>query len=320
MASVSTPRPKFYKPNPPADFASTRVQTAVVGVCLAVLLIAALPQSAPKIVIACIVCLFSWAWTVHLQYSLLPPKWSSALSLLLASQWLAPMWRENATFVFNHPILFVPGFATYMMIWALSMRNTRRELQAIASIALLLPITLFAGPTLLFSAVFVAFVLLIGSRRKFGGHFEAVLLLFTPVILCFVVTYAMRRLGISAIRFPEPHFDIHQILSWHFMDFGKTKPELAALLPATVFALAALISRLLCRRANAIDLSFICLTICLFAGMILTHTPANPMVMQLKMVACGGGMALFAVGPPTTNLSRTTALLMTFAALVVRLS
>ena len=315
MASANSPILSCSARAPSATSISPRwwIASAVALAGLAVAVVA--PQLASAAEIVLLVVVLCLAWQAHLQASSWPRAWSWPLSLLFGAQLALTLLLSGARLTVMFGALG-SGVVACLMFWALLARH-RRGLQAIASMAFLLAFALFGRPSIVFSGVFVCMAFVVASRRRFGGFAEPAVLIFTPAVLCLLLTFVLRLLDIAVIRLPALGVDLSQLLLWRYTPAHVI--WLRALLPPLVFSFGAILCRLLDGRAGGVDLVYCALVLALAAGIALRPVFDQTAVLDVTMILYGGGASLIAKGPPRAFLSRLCLSLALVTPLLARL-
>lgn len=283
---------------------------AAAGCVLVAALMVNLPPAAGSLLLICLLCV---AWQFHLRSRGLPWYWCVPLAALLIDQ----------LFVY---FLFAPQLATgpsitalahgtlaYLMFWTLSMRN-QRGLQPVASVALLLALSLFGHPSMVAAGLAVSLALWLSLRRRLGGCPQSAVLIFTPAALSILFTSFLRVLGIALIRCPILDTDFLQLASWHYTPVHPVC--LHSLGAVLVFALGSLLSRLLDGSAGMTDLSCAALLAIFIAGEILIPITDSAALLDIDMIVAGAAMSLVAAQPPRRRVSRAFLAVVAVAAFV----
>ena len=270
--------------------------SAALTLLLAGATMAVLPHAPVGVTTLVILAVLCTAWQSHLERASLPWKWSGPLAVLVTALVLSITLHIPA-----HPArlragALLSGLLLYAMIWALAGQNSRRGLQALASVALLMPFALFTRPPILLAALFLVFLAMFGCGRKYGGYLQSALLVFTPVVLCIVVALALRHLAIATVRFPLWRLHLFSSSSWHFAPLDGLR--LLPMAPILVLAFAVLLIRAVKGKSGAADFAYLALLICMLAGVLLHPTGEARATSEIEIAICAGGMSLISVAPP----------------------
>lgn len=247
------------------------------------------------------------AWQGHLGRAPLPWRWSVPLAALSAPLLLKIILRIPARPASLRASVLLSGLLLYGMIWALKEQHANRHLQALASIALLLPLALFARPQVQFAAICLGLTAMLYCGKTYGGYLQSALLVFTPAGLCVIVSLVLRRLSIASVRFPELRLDYHSLTSWHYAPGNELRLLLIA--PILALALATLLSRKREARAAFPDFVYLVLLAGLLAGFLFRPSIEPSTISEIEMIGSAGAMSLIAAGPPRRSRLRLLLLL-----------
>src|SRR5215470_1185552 len=180
MASASSQSLSSCEPDPRLSGRRFGWKVAVLTLVAAMAAISMLPHVSAATKTLVILGALCAAWQCYLQHTSLPSAWNGPLSAILVGLALTIVLKIPAHPANLRAQMVLSAILLYGIIMALSAQNTRRELQALASIALLLPFTLYARPQLLLAAFFLALIAMFRCGRRFGGFLQSGLLIFTP--------------------------------------------------------------------------------------------------------------------------------------------
>jgi hypothetical protein len=267
------------------------------GAVLTVTLLVAQPGTTPsldrELIVGVGTCCFGW-WFV-LQASHSSPLWSALLAILVAPQLFIFLLESSSQAGGAKAAALALGLGSYVMVWALSVIDTQRALQSVATMALLLPLAFFSRIEVLMLAAFAGLILWLACGRRFGGYKESGLLVFTPLLLCVSIVLVLRSLGIAMIHNPASviDFDFYWVRLWRYQPLNACR--VASLIPALMLGFAALWARMIERRASIVDLTYTVSVLALLAGIVLPPVSPDPRILlNAGMIACGGAMPLLA--------------------------
>lgn len=296
MASAGSPSPRSYGPARRASWGWFGWQAWGIVVCLGWIVLDTTERHGRSHILIPLVAGLFLAWELHLESSCLSPSWSVALAIAVASQWViqSPMVPELQ-------LKLASGVLLYLMLWALSSEHTSHGLQSIATMALLLSLSLFTSAGCLFSALFLTLVALVNSRGRFGRYSETALLLFTPAALCLLVGIALHALSIATLPFPLSRLTFRSLLLWRYTLPNQIPVELVS---PIMIAFAALFSRMLDSRTDVVDLSYLVLLAAHSSRILAKPNMDAAGLADFQIVILAGAMCLLAVGPPRRLISR----------------
>lgn len=276
--------------------------------CVTFMALPHLPAGTTTLATLAVLCL---AWQCHLERASLPLKWSGPLAVAVTALVL-DITLEIPAHLRAGALL--SGLLLYAMIWALEAQDSRRRLQAVASIALLMPFALFTRPAILVAAVFLSLIAMLGCGRKYGGYLQAAMLVFTPVVLCIVVAMGLRTLAIAHVRFPLWRIHVLSSSGWHYAPAHGLR--LLPMAPILIFAFGVLLIRAVKGKTGVADFAGLGLLACLLAGVLLHPTDDARATAEIEIAVCAGGMSLISVAPPRRMALRA----LTFAVALIALA
>jgi hypothetical protein len=184
------------------------------------------------------------------------------------------------------------GLFIYAIQWAFSLYERQGGLQAIASVALVLSIGLFATPAVLILCVLLCLILFFKERQFAGGITNLLLLLFTPLLLCFFSLVVISFLygggpaGLWWIPLPSAGSVHLQISS-----------SLHELWPV-IFGLATLLGRVIAGKAGMPDLVYLSVAIVSPNLRLVPWIPDQPSLLDLSVMLICGAACLLATASP----------------------
>jgi hypothetical protein len=315
MASASTQLLNSCAPDPRGSAARSTWKVALT-VFLAVMALAALTQGSRGAAAIAILCVLCAAWQYHLQRASLPWVWSGPLAVLVAATLWSVILRSAVRPASVPGVALLSGLMLYGMIWAVEVQRSRRGLQALASIALLMPLALLTRVEVLLAVVFLGVLAMLRCGRQYGGYLASALLAFTPLAFSVLCRLLLQQLAIATIRYPVWRHAVGQLATWHY-----TPPDLSRLLPIApllVFAVAVLLIRMMEARTGAADFAYIVVLASLLLELVF-RSPLGPQALTgAAIVSSALTMSLLALAPPRRSAPRFFLLLSVALALAVQ--
>jgi hypothetical protein len=260
-----------------------------------------------------LICCFVWWFQIESRSQL--PLWSAALAVVVGSQLLVALLHAPPLPAAARSGALASGVIVYLMLQAFAALQTRRALQGVAGMALLLPLTAFVRPTIIIAAAFLSILFMASCRCRFGGCRASALMTFTPATLCVGVLLAFHWMGISIVG--NPAVNLHLASLWsrrHFAPNSLT-PEWLAL--SLTLAIGVVLIRMLDGQTTSLDLVYLILLILLEAGITFAPvTPSDTALTDVCIIVYGGAMSLVTTSPPRRWLSRILLLLLAFVGAV----
>ena len=248
-----------------------------------------LPYSVNSLISLCVLAACA-LWHRHLLAEGMGHLWSLLFAGLLAGGCVLSVQYTNYTLPEWLQALGC-GLFIYAILWAFNLYECEGGLQAIASVALVLSIGLLAKPALLILCVLLCLILFFKERGFAGGFGNLLLLLFTPLLLCFfsliVLSFLYNGGSAGLWWIPAPSATIaHAQLS-------SSLQELWPLL----FGSATLLGRELAGKAGRADLVYLSVLIVLLDLWLVPWIPVQLSLLDLSVISTCGAACLLATAP-----------------------
>jgi len=249
-----------------------------------------LPYSTHRLVALCVLvaCVL---WHQHLLVEGMGHVCSLLFAGLLAGGCALSVQNSHYTLpVWLHA--FGCGLFVYAIQWAFNLYEREGGLQAIASVALVLSLGLFATPAVLILCVLLCLILFFKERQFAGGITNLLLLLFTPLLLCFFSLVVLSFLyggGTAGLWWipVRPASMVHLQISSSLHDLWPV-----------IFGLAMLVGRVIVGKAGMPDLVYLSVAIVLPDLRLVPWIPDQPSLLDLSVMLICGAACLLATAPP----------------------
>jgi hypothetical protein len=247
-----------------------------------------LPELGPEQMVRSGIVLGCILWFTHLRFQGVGLLARAFLATILGyGCWLSPVGAASGM-AWLRPA--VAASMVYVLIASIDLRRRTGDLQAVASVALVLPLGIVAGTPVLAACALLSVLVLFDRREMAGGAGGLCLLLFTPLITCGPLILFLQNLNgntrvLDSISFSVP---------------ADLNPGLA--LPASleeawplILLLVVLLVRLLTGRSGRPDLFCIFLPVATMFFHMLTNGGDTRLQLEIKAMLVSGAASLLAL-------------------------
>jgi hypothetical protein len=237
------------------------------------------------LIVACLL------WFTHLRLHGVGLIGRSSLAAILGyGCWISP-WSTAGGMAWLRPA--VAALMVYLLLSSIDLCRRSGDLQAVASVALVLPLGIVAGTPALAACALLSLLVLFDRRALAGGAGGLCLLLFTPLITCIPLVLFLQRLDGSRRFLDSISFGISANL-----DLGRVLPASIEEAWPLVLLLVVLFVRLVTGRSGRPDLfCFLLPMVTLFFQALANGADAG-MARELNAMLVAGAASLLAVSFP----------------------
>lgn len=242
-------------------------------------------------------------WSLHLRVSGLPPLWVGLFTACMLVVWRRQSVAILAVGWTNWWSALGCAVFVYAMLCVLSTHERERGLQPLATTALILAIGVLARPPVIMGCILVSLLILFGEYRNERRPLSSMLLLFTPVCLCWITLSFMNHFSSTGLLPVEWRWNTSAVTAGPPFD-ALSEVAFRQVAPTLILMLAILAVRLLEEKIGKPDLAFLFLSLFLGTVGTIQVMPGRLSGDDVQLILTGGCCALIALDPPARLLAR----------------